>query len=195
MLKMEREGIAHGEASMLEGKESSQEAGRKGGERVRDAKGEEFYQEVGHKGGQRVRERVRGVFISSFGKDAKPAREMVEQALEEAGYEVVRVHDLPIGAQLTTAITDAIRESHLVVADISEQNPNVLYELGYAHALGKKTQLLVGSRSSTKSIPSDLAGSGIVFYELDKSDPTGATKDRQELTRRFARIREAKLAS
>jgi predicted nucleotide-binding protein len=107
----------------------------------------------------------------------------------------MRVHDLPIGAQLTTAITDAIRESHLVVADISEQNPNVLYELGYAHALGKKTQLLVGSHSSTKSIPSDLAGSGILFYELDKSDPTGATKGRQELTRRFTRLRETKLAS
>ena len=34
------------------------EAGRKGGERVRDERGVEFYQEIGRKGGQKVRELI-----------------------------------------------------------------------------------------------------------------------------------------
>ena len=34
------------------------EAGRKGGERVRDERGVEFYQEIGRKGGQRVRDLI-----------------------------------------------------------------------------------------------------------------------------------------
>ena len=34
------------------------EAGRKGGERVRDERGVGFYQEIGRKGGQRVRDLI-----------------------------------------------------------------------------------------------------------------------------------------
>ena len=34
------------------------EAGRKGGQKVRDQRGHEFYEEIGHKGGQKVRELI-----------------------------------------------------------------------------------------------------------------------------------------
>jgi general stress protein YciG len=35
-----------------------EEIGRKGGEAVRDARGHEFYEEIGHKGGQKVKELI-----------------------------------------------------------------------------------------------------------------------------------------
>jgi general stress protein YciG len=35
-----------------------QEIGRKGGETVRDQRGHEFYEEIGHKGGQKVKELI-----------------------------------------------------------------------------------------------------------------------------------------
>ncbi len=34
------------------------EAGRKGGETVRDTRGHEFYEEIGHTGGQKVKELI-----------------------------------------------------------------------------------------------------------------------------------------
>jgi general stress protein YciG len=34
------------------------EAGRKGGERVRDTRGHEFYEEIGRKGGRKVRDLI-----------------------------------------------------------------------------------------------------------------------------------------
>jgi general stress protein YciG len=37
---------------------SVREAGRKGGQKVRDERGHEFYEEIGHKGGQKVRELI-----------------------------------------------------------------------------------------------------------------------------------------
>ena len=40
------------------GHEFYEEIGRKGGEAVRDARGHEFYEEIGHKGGQKVRELI-----------------------------------------------------------------------------------------------------------------------------------------
>lgn len=35
-----------------------EEIGRKGGETVRDTRGHEFYEEIGHKGGQKVKELI-----------------------------------------------------------------------------------------------------------------------------------------
>ena len=35
-----------------------EEIGRKGGETVRDQRGHEFYEEIGHKGGQKVKELI-----------------------------------------------------------------------------------------------------------------------------------------
>jgi general stress protein YciG len=34
------------------------EAGRKGGQKVRDERGHAFYEEIGHKGGQKVKELI-----------------------------------------------------------------------------------------------------------------------------------------
>ncbi len=34
------------------------EAGRKGGQKVRDQRGHSFYEEIGHKGGQKVKELI-----------------------------------------------------------------------------------------------------------------------------------------
>jgi nucleoside 2-deoxyribosyltransferase len=61
-------------------------------------------------------------------------------------------------------MTDAIREADLIVADVSRKNPNVLYELGYAHALRKPTLLLL-STDETGEMPFDLAGYQMVIYD------------------------------
>jgi hypothetical protein len=63
-----------------------------------------------------------------------------------------------------STISDAIRSSSIVVGDISTQSPNVFYELGIAHALGKPTLIMV-DRTATKRIPSDLSGSFYVTYD------------------------------
>jgi general stress protein YciG len=40
------------------GPEFYKDIGRKGGETIRDTRGHEFYEEIGHKGGQKVRELI-----------------------------------------------------------------------------------------------------------------------------------------
>ena len=42
----------------LRGHQFYEEIGRKGGETVRDTRGREFYEAIGHKGGQKVRELI-----------------------------------------------------------------------------------------------------------------------------------------
>lgn len=92
-------------------------------------------------------------------------RDVVECALRDAVIEPLPLRDtFQVGAQWANMVTDAIQEADLVVADISQKNPNVLYELGFAYALRKPTLLLL-STDSTNEVPSDLAGYQMVTYD------------------------------
>jgi hypothetical protein len=60
-------------------------------------------------------------------------------ACDRIGLTSTRVdHDVYTG-DIVQHIKDSIRDSVAVVADLSESKPNVLYEVGFAHALGKPT--------------------------------------------------------
>jgi hypothetical protein len=59
-------------------------------------------------------------------------------------------------------IENDIIESKIVVAEITERNPNVYYEVGYAHAQGKPTILLV--QTNTK-LPFDMSPYRCILYE------------------------------
>ncbi len=58
-------------------------------------------------------------------------------------------------------IIKGIIESEIIVAEITPPNPNVFYELGYAHALNKTTILLA---ERNKDLPFDIKGYRCIFY-------------------------------
>jgi hypothetical protein len=61
-------------------------------------------------------------------------------------------------------ITTGIVEAKILIAEITPPNPNVFYELGYAHALKKPTILLAESERA-KDLPFDVSGYRCLFYE------------------------------
>jgi nucleoside 2-deoxyribosyltransferase len=84
--------------------------------------------------------------------------------MEEAGYRVIRQDkEMDRAEKRTQSARQAIREADLVIADVSNQNPNVMYELGFAHALRKLTIPLISTKST--AYPADLAGFDWVFYD------------------------------
>jgi nucleoside 2-deoxyribosyltransferase len=104
--------------------------------------------------------------IASFDPDGERVQDAVRRAIEEAGFRAVRPdREISPGAELATNILDSIRQSDLVIADVSRQNPNVLYEVGFAHALRKPTILLFNIKSDY-DLPSDLAGLQYIPYDL-----------------------------
>jgi hypothetical protein len=56
----------------------------------------------------------------------------------------------------------AIETADLVIADLSGQNPNVFYEVGIAHTLGKQVLLL---SQSIEDVPFDLRHRRVLPYE------------------------------
>jgi hypothetical protein len=69
-------------------------------------------------------------------------------------------HEKYIG-DIIDRIKTRIAISEMVIADISGNNPNVFYEVGYAHALNKPVLLL----SQTEESPFDLRTQRQIFYK------------------------------
>ncbi|NIA03555.1 MAG: hypothetical protein GWP12_03350, partial [Nitrospirae bacterium] len=70
---------------------------------------------------------------------------------ETSGLEVLRADDIYSPGVITEQIRAAIHQSRICIADISDKNPNVLYEVGISHTLDKTTILL---SQSVEQIPS-----------------------------------------
>ncbi|MCK4858728.1 MAG: hypothetical protein KAT58_12210, partial [candidate division Zixibacteria bacterium] len=68
--------------------------------------------------------------------------EVIEPTCKEFGFEVVRADDIYSSGQIIEDIRRSIREASVIIADITPNNANVFYEIGYAHGVGKPTIFL-----------------------------------------------------
>ena len=62
---------------------------------------------------------------------------LISQAVNPRGYECYRTIDDPAGGQILNQVISEIRGADLVVADLTNLNPNVMYELALRHVTGK----------------------------------------------------------
>jgi hypothetical protein len=69
---------------------------------------------------------------------------------------------------LTVPLLDKIRrcieEADVIIADCSGRNPNVFYELGMAHALGKRVILI--TKDPIENAPTDIRHYEFIRYDL-----------------------------
>lgn len=72
-----------------------------------------------------------------------------------------RVDDMTKSSQIMSDMWTLLLSCRVVIADLSEQNPNVFYELGLAHVLGKPVILIV---EDFKDVPFDLQHVRTIVY-------------------------------
>ncbi len=75
--------------------------------------------------------------ICSFSPDMEPVFEGMKAAAKKFGLEAKRVKDVIGDYQITSQIMSMIADARLIVADLTDERPNVYFELGYARGLGK----------------------------------------------------------
>lgn len=95
-----------------------------------------------------------------FHKVFKPA---IIDANEEY---IVKRAEIKRGAIIRDIVQD-LKNSDLVLADLTDHNPNVFYELGVRHALNNRT-ILVAQR--IEDIPSDLKAYSVIIYGRTPQD-------------------------
>lgn len=89
--------------------------------------------------------------------------QVIKPVCELFGYECYRGDEYFTNGSILKEITDAINESAIIIADITPNNANVFYEVGYAHALNKPTILL--SDKKRDKLPFDISGFRTLFYD------------------------------
>jgi len=116
--------------------------------------------------------------IMKFGKKDTPEYKLhrsiyddiLRPAVEESGlgYKCVRADDIMRPRSIIKDIVELIWKADIVIADLSDQNPNVFYELGVRHALKGRTIMLV---QSMEEVPFDVRNYRIIEYS--PNSPSG----------------------
>jgi len=88
--------------------------------------------------------------------------EGIKVAAQRAGFECQRVDEQIFSEGILARVYAEIAKADLIIADMTGCNPNVFYEVGYAHALNKPVILLTQRASD---IPFDLKHSQHVVYD------------------------------
>jgi len=97
-----------------------------------------------------------------------PLRETIETALWHQSIRPMFLdQQAKAGSIWMSDVTEAIQTADLIVTDVSPDSPNVLYELGFAHAL-RKPVLLLWNMASGAELPSHLAGYQMLLYDPEK---------------------------
>ncbi|MCR4320346.1 MAG: hypothetical protein NUV74_08460 [Candidatus Brocadiaceae bacterium] len=109
------------------------------------------------------KERGGGGFVLMPFKDSLRAvfDDHIVKVCNELGITVTRADQIFSAEPLMEDVRDAVLTARYIVADLTDSNPNVFYELGICHALGKKVILVTQSAE----VPFDVRHIRHIRYE------------------------------
>ena len=110
--------------------------------------------------------------VTAIGESGTPTREradnvyryLIAPVCEELGYKPVRVDHVNAVDNINETVINYLKTAPMVVADMTEHNPNAFYELGFRQALELPLVpiIKVGER-----LPFDVITTRTVFYDTD----------------------------
>ena len=89
--------------------------------------------------------------------------------MEQAGIEPYRVDRDPSVEVPINTIEDGIRDATICLADITTDNPNVWYELGYASAAGRSVIMVCSDERVDGRFPFDIQHRAVIKYSTDST--------------------------
>jgi hypothetical protein len=99
--------------------------------------------------------------LMPFARKFDAVYECIQPTMTGLSWSCTRADEIHQPREIIDQIWENILRADLVIADLTGTNPNVFYELGYAHALNKNTILLT---QSIDDVPFDLRHRRLVCY-------------------------------
>jgi hypothetical protein len=87
---------------------------------------------------------------------------VIKPALEAKGFSVHRANDIYTPRPVIEDIQESILQADLILCEMTGRSPNVFYELGLAHAIGKPAILV---STTEEDIPFDLRHVRVIHYD------------------------------
>jgi hypothetical protein len=125
---------------------------------------------------QRKRGEGRAAFVAMpYGPNwFKCVCDTIVKSASSAGFVAEVSKDISVSGTVRDQIWIGIRRAEAVLADITDHNPNVLYEVGLAHALGKHTILIAQHQTP---LPFDVAADRLIRYSAAERGDLAAKLD------------------
>jgi len=129
--------------------------------------------------------------ISPIGEEGSETRERSDQILkyiitpfvEACGYRPIRADHISEPGMITSQVIQHIVEDPMVIADLTDWNPNVFYELALRHALRKPTVHMI---QAGQKIPFDVAGARTI--QIDHQNLPSVEACKTELAQQIRAI-------
>lgn len=109
--------------------------------------------------------------ITPIGDDSDPIRRHIEGIIEAAirpalgaKYDLIVAHKISEPGSITKQIIKEIYADKLAIANLTNKNPNVMYELAFRHSLGKPV-IMIAEKGTP--LPSDIIMERTIFYQND----------------------------
>lgn len=109
--------------------------------------------------------------ITPIGDETDPIRRHIEGIIDAAiipalgeKYDVVVAHKISDPGTITKQIIKEIYNDDLVIANLTNRNPNVMYELAFRHTIGKPV-IMISEKGTI--LPADVIMERTIFYQND----------------------------
>lgn len=124
----------------------------------------------------------------SEGHFTKVYEQIIKPAVENSGYEAYRVDEDKISNSIINKIFDAIQNCPMAICDLSNRNPNVLYELGLRQAYDKPVVLIQDDKTERIF---DVSGISTVTYSSNRLYEN-VMEDRKKIEEAIGATKEGK---
>lgn len=112
---------------------------------------------------------------------------VIRPAVEDAGLTCERADEIYSRPHVMGDIWKSLRSSRMVIAELTERNPNVFYEIGLAHPLAKPVIVITRSEDD---VPFDLKSLRYLHYNI--REPFWGENLRKDLARMIKKLLEEK---
>lgn len=122
----------------------------------------------------------------------KVLKYIIKPVADKCGYKALRADELPQPGVITTQIINHLLSDAIVIADLSDHNPNVYYELAIRHVIKKPYIHLI---QAGQKIPFDILAIRTIYYDHTDLEIVERTKKELEEQIRFAEQNPDKIDS
>ncbi|HYJ85290.1 MAG TPA: response regulator [Pyrinomonadaceae bacterium] len=109
-----------------------------------------------------ARGKRQALVLMPFAEEFDEVYSTVKEVFEHLGYRCERMDDIQYVGNVMTMLYEKLEESEFIIADITGNNPNVFYEIGYADALSKIVIIL---KHESSTAPFDVHVRRSLIYE------------------------------
>lgn len=127
-----------------------------------------FFKTLGISADQLILEKKSVFVLTPFSDEGTQTYDIIKKICGDVDLKCSRGDEIYHNDNILSHIIRSILQANIIIANVDGRNPNVFYELGICHVIGKPV-IIVSHLGTTKDLPFDIKAKNIIFYS-DKND-------------------------